>query len=91
MAFASTQHKFRGIPLGNKTQLTRRRHRSCIGSAPAAQGQGEGGAHESGGGGGRQGETAAKTPAPVLGWSARVGTKKIKQVNVSPTSCAETC
>lgn len=81
VAFSSAQHKFGGHLLGNEARLTRRRHRSCIGSAPGARGQG--GAHEGGGGGGSQGETAAKTPAPVLGWSARMGTKKLKQVNVS--------
>lgn len=82
LAFISAQHKVRGLSLGNKTRLTRRKRRSCVGSAPAVRGQG--GAHDGGGGaGGSQGETAAQTPAPVLGWSARMGTKKLKQVNVS--------
>lgn len=85
LAFACAQHKFRGLLLENEPRMTRRRHRSCVDSSAAAARAG-GGVHGSDGGEARgriQGETVIKKRAPVLGWSARMGTKKLKQVNVS--------
>ncbi len=90
LAFASAQHKVRS-PFENETRVTRRRRRSCSGSssctAAAAAARAGGGVHGGGDGdrsGRSQGEVVVKKPAPpVLGWSARMGNKKLKQVNVS--------